>query len=654
MTISSHPVPRIFISHSHTDNEFGIKLTRDLRSILGDDNAVWYDNDGGLQAGDTWWPKIVKELTACDVFILIISPEAMASRWVRNEFDMAQSGKKRIVPLLFQACKETEIWLDLKLIHNISFLLPKTYEMAFIELLKKLGPWRLKAPSLPPGFLLEEGINSEGIVYYWRFHGVSVYWTATRGVHEMYGAIRDKWENLGREQGLLGYPTSDELLAPDDTGRFNNFQHGSIYWHPRTEAHEVHGLIQKRWISLGGVQSSLGYPVTDEMDAPDDIGRISFFQQGAIYYSSQKGTVVLKGPAQDLQEHFKIKQEFVNALEQASWSERSPKKTLILSPAEGSSIIRPSFPTPQVESPPPPVGTKPYTYRNNTEVYAVAWSPDSRYIAAAGNRSVCVWDVRTQRLTNIYDKHTDLIRAVAWSRDGARIASAGDDKTVQVWDAVSGQQVSVYDRHTHWVNAIAWSPDGSYIASASRDSTVQIWDPVSGQQVFVFSHHSDRANAVAWSPGGNRVVSGSSNKLVRVWDWDTITRTETGTEVIYREHTRDVTAVLWSPDERNIASASYDGTVQIWDALTGKHVSTYGEHHNPVLAIAFSLRGSSIASVGNRSVHVWDIRTRKLISTYDKHTDLIRAVAWARDGMHIASAGDDKTVQVWSIDQSQE
>jgi hypothetical protein len=43
MSTSSQPQHRIFFSHSHIENEFGTRLAKDLRRVLGDESAVWYD-----------------------------------------------------------------------------------------------------------------------------------------------------------------------------------------------------------------------------------------------------------------------------------------------------------------------------------------------------------------------------------------------------------------------------------------------------------------------------------------------------------------------------------------------------------------------------------------------------------------------------------
>ena len=93
----------------------------------------------------------------------------------------------------------------------------------------------------------------------------------------MHGAIRDKWALLGWENGLLGFPVTDELGTPDGVGRYSHFQGGSIYWTPQTGAWEVHGAIWDLWASLGWEQSFLGYPVGDESAFPINNGRYSDF-----------------------------------------------------------------------------------------------------------------------------------------------------------------------------------------------------------------------------------------------------------------------------------------------------------------------------------------------------------------------------------------
>lgn len=113
--------------------------------------------------------------------------------------------------------------------------------------------------------------------------------------HIVQGSIYNKWMAKGGSEGFLKFPTTDELVAPDKTGRYTHFEGGSIYWHPAIGAYEVHGLIRNKWESMGWEKSQLGYPLSDEMTLEDGIGRFSTFQGGRIYYHPDHGTHFVSG-----------------------------------------------------------------------------------------------------------------------------------------------------------------------------------------------------------------------------------------------------------------------------------------------------------------------------------------------------------------------
>ena len=115
-------------------------------------------------------------------------------------------------------------------------------------------------------------------------HGF-IYWHPSLGAHAVYGDIGVKWNQLGRERGF-GYPLTDELPASGG-GRYNDFENGgSIYWHRVTGAHAVYGDIRVKWLSVGGIRKC-GYPTTDEY--VDGNHRRTDFQHGYIRWSKQTG-----------------------------------------------------------------------------------------------------------------------------------------------------------------------------------------------------------------------------------------------------------------------------------------------------------------------------------------------------------------------------
>jgi uncharacterized protein with LGFP repeats len=116
------------------------------------------------------------------------------------------------------------------------------------------------------------------------FQNGSIYWHPDIGAHETHGWIRARWQAMGAEMSVVGYPVTDETATPDGVGRYNHFQHGSIYWTPPTGAHEVYGPIRERWAELRWERGLLGYPISTPYN--DVRNRITFpvatFQHGKI------------------------------------------------------------------------------------------------------------------------------------------------------------------------------------------------------------------------------------------------------------------------------------------------------------------------------------------------------------------------------------
>jgi len=127
-------------------------------------------------------------------------------------------------------------------------------------------------------------------------NGVVISWHPSLGAFVVFGAIGQKWLSLGREQ--FGYPVTDELPCPDGRGRFNHFRAmqladapvASIYWTPRTAAHEIHGAIRGAWERIGFERSSLGYPTSDETGPASH--RRNTFEHGFIDWTPQSGAHV--------------------------------------------------------------------------------------------------------------------------------------------------------------------------------------------------------------------------------------------------------------------------------------------------------------------------------------------------------------------------
>ena len=149
----------------------------------------------------------------------------------------------------------------------------------------------LGGPTGTIGQALTDEMGSANGGRYNLFQRGAIYWTASTGAHMVRGAIRDTWGRVGAEWGVLGYPKTDEIQTGGRPGAVNLFQGGSVYWSSTTGAHAMYGAILQAWGSQGYEAGRLGFPRTDEFDAPD--GRKQEFQGGNIVWTpAQRGAVI--------------------------------------------------------------------------------------------------------------------------------------------------------------------------------------------------------------------------------------------------------------------------------------------------------------------------------------------------------------------------
>jgi WD40 repeat protein len=301
-----------------------------------------------------------------------------------------------------------------------------------------------------------------------------------------------------------------------------------------------------------------------------------------------------------------------------------------------------------------------------------------------------------------YHGHTSDIRALAWSPNGKYIATASNDYTAQVLDALTGRHIVTYQGHTYFVEGVAWSPDSTRVVTGSADGTVQIWKATTGDHLYTYrghintyqqnpsAQHHPWVNRVSWSPDGTRIASGDQFSVpghiatVQVWE------AATGkTLLIYKGHTDGVFSTAWSPQGKHIASCGYDGTLQIWDADTGNLIVGYGtriplyglswtfdsksiafggnstyiwvvtdytyhfahsyklDGSNVVTDVAWSPDATHIVAGGKDTIHIFNVADGKLIYAYQHQSGSINALGWSPDNKYIASGSDDGTVQVW-------
>ena len=86
----------IFVSYSRRDIGFVRKLAGDLETAGYD---VWWDVSD-LRGGDDWLRVIPSAIESSNFFIVVLSPNAVTSDWVKREYTQALSLRRKIIPIM--------------------------------------------------------------------------------------------------------------------------------------------------------------------------------------------------------------------------------------------------------------------------------------------------------------------------------------------------------------------------------------------------------------------------------------------------------------------------------------------------------------------------------------------------------------------------
>ncbi|MEN8220105.1 MAG: WD40 repeat domain-containing protein [Pseudomonadota bacterium] len=294
----------------------------------------------------------------------------------------------------------------------------------------------------------------------------------------------------------------------------------------------------------------------------------------------------------------------------------------------------------------------------------VVFTPDGHSLVSAGmEKLIRVWNLETGRTERtlrgqIGEGLEGKIYAMALSPDGRWLAAAGwiypecADRcgNIRLYDFPTGKLVALLSGHTDVVLSLAFSPDSRYLVSGSSDENAILWDIKRKRRLHTLAGHTDDIYAVAFTPDSKRVVTGSFDHSLRLWQVPNGKHLAT-----LKGHTDKVRAVAISPQDGTIASGSWDHTIRLWNGRTGRFIKTLANQGTRVGSLSFSPDGRYLLSgisMPRRPFycHVYSVPTGKKQLTYKGHDNIVLATAISPDGRWAATGGgSDNEIHLWTL-----
>lgn len=268
----------------------------------------------------------------------------------------------------------------------------------------------------------------------------------------------------------------------------------------------------------------------------------------------------------------------------------------------------------------------------DAQVNRLAITPDKRFLAAAGARSIRLYDIRSNNPNHTlsFDDHTGNVTAVAIQADGKWLASSSEDGTVKVWDMRTGHVQRNY-KHKCPVNDVVIHPNQGELISCDNDGNVRIWDLGENTCTHQLVPEDDvPVRSVSVASDGTMLVAGNNKGNCYVWKMSNNRDVTSLTPITkIRSHGKYITKVLLSPDGKHLATCSADYTARIWSTEDNFSLETTLQGHQRwVWDCAFSADSAYLVTAcSDHYVRLWELASGQIIRQYNGHHKGAIAVA---------------------------
>jgi len=278
------------------------------------------------------------------------------------------------------------------------------------------------------------------------------------------------------------------------------------------------------------------------------------------------------------------------------------------------------------------------------------FSPNSRYLVLAGSdNTITVWDTSTGTEVHHTTNTVSAGESVALSPDGQTLATGNGD---------AGATLSLYDLnhplaepyhmsgkgHRQTITSVAFSLDGASIASADWSGNVIVWNRATRKSEHrLKSTHESKALKLLFAVGNKTLAMGSSDGLAQIWDvvHEIPLRTLPG-------RGGPITTLALSPSGSELLTGDEDGVAKLWDLRTMPGERYLAAENSITTRMAASSDGRILARAGATAVTLWETNHWKKLG--DLFTgEQTNGVAFSRDGRLLAVGSADKTVTVWKV-----
>ena len=284
-------------------------------------------------------------------------------------------------------------------------------------------------------------------------------------------------------------------------------------------------------------------------------------------------------------------------------------------------------------------------------IFTLAFSPDGALLASSsGDQTIRLWSTKTWSEVATLRGHEDEVFSLAFSADGRRLITGGKDGSVRLWQIPPVQRPAPQGMLPEPCSNIAMSADGRRLVTIGKDYI--LWDLDTAEKLATLTElRGYQANNCGFSPDGRQLLAGGRNGRIRIFDFESnsLSEFDTGDEA-------DVAGVhVLNTTNFQLASWSFSPLrLKIWNFETRQLLHELAPSGPPTWRGNFSRQGDVALGSGDGSVTVWKAETGWAPINLQPHRRSVKGAAFTPDGRILATGGEEGTAKLWDLTTKRE
>jgi WD40 repeat protein len=280
--------------------------------------------------------------------------------------------------------------------------------------------------------------------------------------------------------------------------------------------------------------------------------------------------------------------------------------------------------------------------RGHTDaVLSVTLSADARLVATTSlDRSTRVWRtgdgaaLATHRIVRSYPM------AAEFSRDGKRLLTNVDNGSLHLWNTLTKGAALELDPLNHTPYHAKLSPSGNEVIGPTKEGPILLWKLSRPRRPQMFRGHADWVNVALMTADG-LVVSASDDETARTWG------SGSGGEMIFK--TGKVSAMAVSTKHGRMFISGLDGTTKVWSLRGGageeKILSVPG---TKLQSVSFSHDGRRLVTgATDHTIRLWDVASGAPHRVLTGHRGGVSSAVFSANDQEILSMSEDGSARIW-------